>query len=99
MGLRVPFALVPFGFNSPIKFIIYNRLIFRYKCKNDLFSFKLHITRICILVTLGQSVMYVNQRRNKNGDTGTTINFASDNCNEFPQETRQDLQTFELLMN
>ena len=23
MGLRVPFALVPFGFNSPIKFIIY----------------------------------------------------------------------------
>ena len=22
MGLRVPFALVPFGFNSPIKFII-----------------------------------------------------------------------------
>ena len=23
MGLRVPFALVAFGFNSPIKFIIY----------------------------------------------------------------------------
>ena len=23
MGLRVPFALVPFGFNSQIKFIIY----------------------------------------------------------------------------
>ena len=27
MGLRVPFALVPFGFNSPIKFIIYTSVI------------------------------------------------------------------------
>ena len=31
MGLRVPFAPVPFGFNSPIKFIIYNQLS-GYRC-------------------------------------------------------------------
>ena len=28
MGLGVPFALVPFGFNSPIKFIIIIIIIF-----------------------------------------------------------------------
>ena len=28
MELRVPFALVPFGFNSPVKFIIYIALVF-----------------------------------------------------------------------
>ena len=26
MGLRAPFAPVPFGFNSPIKFIIYTHI-------------------------------------------------------------------------
>ena len=30
MGLRVPFALVPFGFNSPIKFIIYIYIHYHY---------------------------------------------------------------------
>ena len=80
---------------------IINRLVFTYKCKNDLFSFNFEITYhqdMHTYNTRSKCDVRKSAAKQKWGHW-TTINFARDNWNELPQETRQDLQTFKLLLN
>ena len=57
-----------------------------------------------MLITLGLSVIYVNQRRDVNGDIGQRSILPAKwiECwNELPQEIREakDLQTFKVYLN
>ena len=74
-----------------------------YKCKNDLLLFSFEITYhqdMHTYNTRSKCNIRKSAAKHKWGHW-TTINFASDNWNELPQEVRQakDLQTFKLLLN
>ena len=80
---------------------IINRLVFTYKCTNDLFSFNFEITYhqdMHTYNTRSKCNIRKSAAKQKWGHW-TTVNFGSDNWNELPQETRQDLQTFKLVLN
>ena len=94
------FALKKLNWKDLKSWRIVNRLLFTYKCKNDLFSFNFEITYhqdMHTYNTRSKCNIRKSAAKHKWGHW-TMIDFASDNWNELPQEVRQakDLQTFKL---
>ena len=82
---------------------IVNRLILIYKCKNNLFSYNFEITYhqdMHAYNTRSKCNIRKSAARHKWGHW-TTVNFASNDWNELPQEIREakDLQTFKVYLN